>query len=98
MAAAGTALEGLRGTQAEEGLTMKRRPTAQDQVIGCNIRAKRSAANISREAMADSLDLTEQQLAKYENGRSRICAARLFQVATILGLPVEVFFEGLKTN
>lgn len=50
---------------------------------------------MSQEKLGDSLDLTFQQVQKYEKGSNRIGASRLFQIARMLGVSVEFFFEGL---
>jgi transcriptional regulator with XRE-family HTH domain len=49
---------------------------------------------MSQTALADGLDLTFQQIQKYEKGVNRIGASRLQQIAHILRVPVEFFFEG----
>lgn len=51
---------------------------------------------MSQEKLGDSLGLTFQQVQKYEKGSNRIGASRLFQIARVLGVPIEFFFEGLS--
>jgi transcriptional regulator with XRE-family HTH domain len=41
------------------------------------------------------LGLTFQQVQKYEKGVNRIGAGRLFEVARILNVPVDFFYEGV---
>jgi transcriptional regulator with XRE-family HTH domain len=50
---------------------------------------------MSQEAIADKLGLTFQQVQKYEKGVNRIGASRLFQLATVLGVPVQYFFQDM---
>ncbi len=50
---------------------------------------------MSQEKLGDLLGLTFQQVQKYEKGVNRIGAGRLFQVATILGVPIAYFYEGV---
>jgi transcriptional regulator with XRE-family HTH domain len=50
--------------------------------------------SMSQEKLGDALDLTFQQVQKYEKGTNRIGASRLQQISTILQVPVEFFFEG----
>jgi transcriptional regulator with XRE-family HTH domain len=50
---------------------------------------------MSQSTLADALGLTFQQVQKYEKGANRIGAGRLQQIAQILHIPVESFFEGL---
>jgi transcriptional regulator with XRE-family HTH domain len=49
---------------------------------------------ISQEKLGEALELTFQQVQKYEKGANRISASRLQQIAKILGVPVSFFFEG----
>lgn len=50
---------------------------------------------MSQERLADALGLTFQQVQKYEKGMNRIGASRLLQIAGILDVGIEFFFEGL---
>jgi transcriptional regulator with XRE-family HTH domain len=45
-------------------------------------------------ALAGALDLTFQQVQKYESGKNRISASRLQRFSQILKVPVAFFFEG----
>jgi len=45
------------------------------------------------------LELTFQQVQKYEKGVNRISAGRLFEMSQVLGVPITYFYEGLaETN
>jgi transcriptional regulator with XRE-family HTH domain len=48
---------------------------------------------MSQEKVADALDLTFQQVQKYEKGSNRISAGRLLRIANLLEVPVSYFFE-----
>ena len=50
---------------------------------------------MSQERLGDLLGLTFQQVQKYEKGVNRIGAGRLFEVARILNVPVDFFYEGV---
>ena len=50
---------------------------------------------MSQERLGDLLGLTFQQVQKYEKGVNRIGAGRLFEVAKILGVPIDFFYEGV---
>jgi len=49
---------------------------------------------LSQERMGEMLGLTFQQVQKYEKGVNRIGAGRLYQIADILSVPVNYFYEG----
>ncbi len=48
---------------------------------------------MSQERLGELLGLTFQQVQKYEKGVNRIGAGRLFDIARILGVPIEYFYE-----
>ncbi len=50
---------------------------------------------MSQEELGNHVGLTFQQIQKYENGRDRIAASRLWQFSLILGRPISWFFEGI---
>jgi transcriptional regulator with XRE-family HTH domain len=45
--------------------------------------------------LGDGVGLTFQQINKYEAGRNRIGAGRLWQFTQLLNVPVSYYFEGL---
>jgi transcriptional regulator with XRE-family HTH domain len=55
---------------------------------------RRMMLGMSQEKLGDGLNLTFQQVQKYEKGTNRIGASRLQHIANILQVPVEFFFEG----
>jgi transcriptional regulator with XRE-family HTH domain len=59
---------------------------------------RRKMLGMSQEKLAKALDLTFQQVQKYEKGANRIGASRLHQISFILQVPVEFFFEGLPES
>jgi transcriptional regulator with XRE-family HTH domain len=50
---------------------------------------------MSQEKLGEALGLTFQQIQKYEKGTNRIGASRLVNIAHILDVGIEFFFEGL---
>jgi len=62
--------------------------------IGQRVRARRKALNITQLALADALGISYQQLQKYENGKNRISAAKLWIAAHELGVPVGWLYPG----
>ncbi len=49
---------------------------------------------MSQGKLGDALDVTFQQVQKYEKGANRIGASRLQQLARVLEVPPSFFFEG----
>jgi|UPI0004AC71BC transcriptional regulator with XRE-family HTH domain len=74
---------------------MKKSPNDADRRIGQRIRARRIAIGMSQEKLGDLLNLTFQQVQKYEKGTNRVGAGRLLDISTILQVPIEYFYEDL---
>ena len=55
-----------------------RSPTDLDAVIGQKIREGRMLRDVSQEDLAAKFGITFQQVQKYENGRNRVSASRLY--------------------
>jgi transcriptional regulator with XRE-family HTH domain len=53
---------------------------------------------MSQEKLGELLGLTFQQVQKYEKGANRIGASRLFDISSILGVPVSYFFDDLPST
>ncbi len=66
-----------------------------DVHVGARIRLRRKAQGISQQQLAATLDLTFQQVQKYERGSNRVSCSKLFQIAAALAVPVEYFFDDL---
>lgn len=64
-----------------------------DRHVGVRIRQRRLQLDMSQTALAARLDLTFQQVQKYEKGSNRVSASRLAQLAGVLAVPVSYFFE-----
>jgi transcriptional regulator with XRE-family HTH domain len=69
-------------------------PNPTDKHVGARIRMRRLMLGMSQTGLAQGLGLTFQQIQKYEKGINRVGASRLQQIAHILKVPVEFFFEG----
>ena len=72
-----------------------RDPNPIDVHVGARLRLRRMLVGMSQEKLGEQLQLTFQQIQKYEKGSNRISASRLFEAARILAVPVQYFFDGL---
>lgn len=75
-------------------MTTKKTPNPTDRHVGQRVRMRRMMIGMSQERLGQHLDLTFQQVQKYEKGTNRIGASRLQQISGILQVPVAFFFEG----
>jgi len=72
-----------------------RKPSSVDVHVGGRVRVRRRLINMTQETLADLIEVTFQQVQKYERGSNRISASKLFAIAEALGVSVSYFFEGL---
>ncbi len=70
-------------------------PRPVDVHVGGRVKARRTSIGMSQEELGKHADLNFQQIQKYEKGRHRISASRLWQFSLILGRPISWFFEGI---
>lgn len=73
-----------------------RRSNDVDAIVGRNIRVHRLAKDLSQTELGNKLGVSFQQVQKYESGSNRVGSGRLFQISTILGVPLLSFFDGAR--
>lgn len=61
-----------------------------DTLTGAVIRRLRENAGITQEVLADRIDLSYQQVQKYERGQNRVSISRLFDIAKAVGIDAHV--------
>jgi transcriptional regulator with XRE-family HTH domain len=69
-----------------------------DKHVGTRVRLRRTMVGMNQRQLARALGLTYQQIQKYEDGRNRIGASRLHQIASILGVSLQFFFQGMPRS
>lgn len=67
-----------------------------DRHVGQRLRLRRTLVGLSQTELGHSVDLTFQQIQKYEKGASRIGASKLARIAKVLGVPISFFFDGIS--
>lgn len=73
-------------------------PNPIDVHVGTQLKLRRILLGLSQERLADELGITFQQVQKYEKGLNRIGASRLWDLAQVLGVSVDYFYENLDEN
>jgi len=71
------------------------KPNPIDVHVGSRVRLRRTLLGLSQEKLGEALNLTFQQIQKYERGANRIGSSRLFQLANVLDVPVSFFFDDM---
>ena len=81
---------------------MSRRPPKEapdpiDIHVGQRLKARRVGLRISQSEIGAALDVTFQQVQKYENGTNRIGASNLYRLAKALNVDVSYFYEDMAS-
>ncbi|WP_323780355.1 helix-turn-helix transcriptional regulator [Thalassovita sp.] len=66
-----------------------------DVHVGKKLKNLRVLRGLTQTDVAKGLHISFQQVQKYELGRNRISASKLFEIANILNVPPSYFFDGL---
>ena len=74
-------------------MASKKSPNPIDIHVGSRVRLRRMMLGMSQEKLGEHLDITFQQIQKYEKGTNRIGASRLQAIARVLSVPPAFFFE-----
>lgn len=69
-----------------------------DVHVGRRVAERRLALRYNQTELGRALDLTFQQVQKYEKGTNRISASKLWLIAQFLGVDLAYFFDGLPTD
>lgn len=64
-----------------------------DLKVGERIRLRRVLLGMSQTGLGKKVDLTFQQIQKYERGANRASASKLYMIADALDVPVSFFFD-----
>ncbi len=66
-----------------------------DVHVGMRTRHRRWMMGMTQQQLGEKVGIKFQQIQKYETGMNRISASRLWDIATVLDVPISYFFEGL---
>ncbi|AXI45072.1 XRE family transcriptional regulator [Sulfitobacter sp. SK012] len=69
-----------------------------DVHVGRKLKQIRTLRRLSQTDVARQLNLSFQQIQKYEIGSNRVAASRLFELAQIFDVSPAYFFDGLNDN
>ena len=69
-----------------------------DVHLGRRLRRRRRLLGLTQQQLAGACGVRFQQIQKYECAANRMSAARLWQLAEVLEVPVSYFYEGLTRD
>ena len=65
-----------------------------DILVGKKLKKRREALSLSQKELSALLDISYQQIQKYERGENKVPAGRLFLLAKALKVTPDYFFDG----
>jgi transcriptional regulator with XRE-family HTH domain len=71
---------------------------AVDRHVGARIRMQRMVGGLSQTKLGKAVGITFQQVQKYEKGTNRVSASRLQQIANVLEVTPDFFFDGASAK
>ena len=71
---------------------------AVDVHVGKRVRLRRTLLGMSQEQLGSFLNITFQQVQKYERGANRISASRLWDISQILDVQIRYFFDDMTDD
>ena len=66
--------------------------------VGKRVRIRRRLLDMSQSDLGNAVDLTFQQIQKYERGANRISASVLFRLSEVLDVPISFFFDDMPES
>ena len=67
-----------------------------DLHVGKRIRLRRTLLGLSQDQLGQALNITFQQVQKYERGANRVSASRLWDISQILDTDISYFFDEMS--
>ena len=64
--------------------------------LGKKLRMRRLSLGLTQTRVAQSINVTFQQIQKYEKGTNGVSSSRLMQLSSFLKVPITYFFEDFK--
>jgi transcriptional regulator with XRE-family HTH domain len=66
--------------------------------LGKKLRMRRLSLGLTQTKVANAINVTFQQIQKYEKGTNGVSSSRLMQLASFLKVPVNYFYEDYPEN
>jgi len=69
-----------------------------NKYIGSRIRLRRQELSLTQKDLATALDVSYQQIQRYENGENALAIEKLLQIASVLNISPDYFYKGLSSD
>ena len=71
------------------------KPIPVDVHVGARVRIRRTLLGLSQTSVGEAIGLSFQQVQKYERGTNRMASSRLYDLARVLDVPIQYFFDDM---
>jgi len=75
-----------------------KRVTHIDEHIGKKLKLRRVNLGLSQAELGKLLNITFQQIQKYEKGVNRVSGGKIYELSKVLKVPVGYFYEGIDDD
>ncbi len=79
-----------------EELIVKGKADLMDNHVGKRLKMRRILLGLSQQDLGDAVNVSIQQIQKYEKATNRIASGKLFNLAKLLKVPVTYFFDSVE--
>ena len=69
-----------------------------DQHVGQRLKHRRIVLGLTRQEVGEAVNVSVQQIHKYETAINRVSSSKLYNLAKFLKVPVNYFFEVLESS
>jgi transcriptional regulator with XRE-family HTH domain len=69
-----------------------------DQHVAQRLKYRRIVLGLTRQELGEAVNVSVQQIHKYETATNRISSSKLFHLSTFLKVPINYFFEMLESS
>ena len=80
--------------RGRKAIDPKGAPHVVDVHVGTQLKKLRVRRQLSQQALAELLDLTFQQIQKYEGGKNRLSASRMYEISRHLQVTLPISLKG----
>jgi transcriptional regulator with XRE-family HTH domain len=75
----------------------KGRVSTVDAHVGMKLKDRRILLGLNQHELGEAVDVSIQQIQKYESAKNRISSGKLYSFAKLLKVPISYFFEGVTS-
>lgn len=88
----------MNGDKIQEKISSRSKIDPVDVYVGRQLKNRRIMLGLSQQDLGDVVNVSIQQIQKYEKATNRVSSSKLFYFAKLLQVPITYFFDKLLEN